>query len=204
MEIKLDPKLSPIENAKKYFKLAKISKKRRKALKRDGKVKNALNELDEYREFVSMLNDVNDVKKILDDLSSDVRSKGSRKSGDYVPPYKRLDLKDGFIVYVGLNAKGNRHVTFKIASPEDLWFHTKDVTGAHVILKLSGKPANEKLINFAASLAAYYSKAKEASYHAADYTQRKHVKSLPKQDRGMLPIATFLLLRFSWFMARAP
>ncbi|MGB3995471.1 MAG: NFACT family protein [Acetomicrobium sp.] len=198
VEIKLDPKLSPIENAKKYFKLAKKYQRNEEKLSKEmEKLKNALNELDEYREFVSMLNDVSDVKKILDDLSSDVRSKGSRKSGDYVPPYKRLDLKDGFIVYVGLNAKGNRHVTFKIASPEDLWFHAKDVTGAHVILKLSGKPANEKLINFAASLAAYYSKAKEASYHVVDYTQRKHVKSLPKTGPGHVTYSDFSSTRVS-------
>ena len=198
VEIKLDPRLSPIENAKKYFKLAKkYQRNEEKLLKEMGELKNALNELDEYREFVSMLNDVSDVKRILDDLSSDVRGDGGRKRGDYVPPYKRFDLKDGFIVYVGLNAKGNRYVTFKIASPEDLWFHAKEVAGAHVILKLSGKPTNEKLIDFAASLAAYYSKAKEASYHVVDYTQRKHVKALPKAGPGHVTYSDFSSTRVS-------
>jgi len=80
----------PLRTLKKYFKLAKKYQRNEEKLSKEmEKLKNALNELDEYREFVSMLNDVSDVKKILDDLSSDVRSKGSRKSGDYVPPYKK-------------------------------------------------------------------------------------------------------------------
>ena len=69
-----------------------------------GELKNALNELDEYREFVSMLNDVSDVKRILDDLSSDVRGDGGRKRGDYVPDvYKRQGYNaSGLYINLGI------------------------------------------------------------------------------------------------------
>ena len=198
VKIELDPSLSAIDNAKKYFKLAKKYQRNKEVLLKElNKLKNSLNELDEYREFISLLTDVSDVKKIFDDFYRHDEGANAKRKGKYVPPCRRFDLKEGFIVYVGLNAKANRYVTFEVASPEDLWFHAKDVPGSHVILKLQGKPSNDKLIEFAASVAVYYSKAHEASYHVVDYTQRKHVKALPKAGPGHVTYSEFASIRVS-------
>jgi len=198
VKIDLDPNLSAIDNAKRYFKLAKKYQRNKEALLKElNRLKGALIELDEYRDFISLLTDVSDVKKIYDDFYRENEAANAKRKGKYVPPCRRIDLKEGFIVYVGLNAKANRYVTFQVASPEDLWFHAKDVPGSHVILKLPGKPANDKLIEFAASVAVYYSKAHEASYHVVDYTQRKHVKALPKAGPGHVTYSEFASIRVS-------
>ncbi|WP_286975428.1 Rqc2 family fibronectin-binding protein [Acetomicrobium sp. UBA5826] len=199
VEIELDPKLSPIENAKRYFNLAKKYHRDQERLQREMETLQAsLRELDEYRDFVSILTDISDIKKILDDFTfNGIGTEDSKRKKRYTPPHKRFDLKGGYIVYVGLNAKANRYVTFEVASSEDIWFHAKEVSGSHVILKLSGNGANDRLVEFAASLAAYYSKAKNTSYHIVDYTLRKYVKALPKSGPGHVTYTNFSSIRVS-------
>jgi len=80
----------------------------------------------------------------------------------------------------GTNRKANRKVTFVLSSPEDLWFHARDIPGAHVIVRLPGKDAPPReVIEFASSLAAYYSRSSESLTVAVDYTRRKHVRPIP-------------------------
>lgn len=90
---------------------------------------------------------------------------------------------DGYTVYIGRNNKQNDYLTFKIAAKNDLWFHSKDIHGSHVILKIdSDKDINEDIIYKCASLAAYYSKGKNSSKVLVEYTFVKNIKK-PKDSK---------------------
>jgi predicted ribosome quality control (RQC) complex YloA/Tae2 family protein len=97
------------------------------------------------------------------------------------PPHLRFEV-DGCTVLVGLSARGNRFVTFRQAASDDLWLHAHEVPGAHVIVKGgASRDALEgsELLAFAASLAAAYSKSRASLSVQIDYTERRHVRSVP-------------------------
>lgn len=108
------------------------------------------------------------------------RKNARAKKKEQLPPHLRFEF-DGAIVFAGLSAKGNRYVTFKLANSDDIWFHAEGVPGSHVILRhsaaLSAKERGD-LLDFCASLAVFYSKAKEASRWRVDYTERKYVSPI--------------------------
>ncbi|MBK5262848.1 MAG: DUF814 domain-containing protein, partial [Peptostreptococcaceae bacterium] len=94
--------------------------------------------------------------------------------------------KDGFRVLVGRNNVDNDILTFKTASPKDIWFHTKDIPGSHVILFLDGKTPGDQTIMEAASLAALHSKAKNSENIPVDYTKVRYVKKPNGAKPGMV------------------
>ncbi|MDR3265565.1 MAG: NFACT family protein [Synergistaceae bacterium] len=111
-------------------------------------------------------------------------SKDKRGSKDKLPPHLRFEI-DGHTVLVGLSARGNRFVTFRQATGDDLWLHAHEVPGAHVIVKGGAggrgelEEAGKNLLAFAASLAAAYSKGRTSLSVQVDYTERRHVRSVP-------------------------
>ena len=186
IEVTLDPELTAAQNAERYFK--KYRKAQANAKKMDelireiSSIDQSINELTEQNELLPLIDDVAEleyaVKDIADWLSRGKTEKnkdGKKKKNDTLPAHLRYDM-DGALILVGLNARGNRFVTFKQAAPNDLWLHAHDLPGAHVIIK--GK-ANDDVIEFAASLAARYSKGKNLSKVQVDCTQRKNVRSIP-------------------------
>ena len=92
---------------------------------------------------------------------------------------------DGFKVIVGRNNKQNDYIT-KQALDTDLWFHTKDVHGSHVILKTENKVPTQNTINKVASITAFYSKGAQSSNVSVDYTYAKYVKKPSKAKPGMV------------------
>lgn len=105
------------------------------------------------------------------------RNKGARKQQkpQKAKPYSYTS-SDGFTILVGKNNTQNDRLTFKDAAPDDIWLHTKDVHGSHVILKLDGRTATDTALFEAAVLAAYHSQGRTSGNTAVDYTQRKYVK----------------------------
>lgn len=97
---------------------------------------------------------------------------------------------DGYTILVGRNNKENDYLTTKYAKKEDLWFHTKDIHGSHVILKLSDNKSNsninESIIYKCAELAAKHSKAKNSSNIPVDYCYVKYVKKPNGSKPGMV------------------
>ncbi|MDF3001417.1 MAG: fibronectin/fibrinogen-binding protein, partial [Bacillota bacterium] len=75
---------------------------------------------------------------------------------------------------------------FKTASPKDVWFHTKDIPGSHVILFTEGKGLTETAIFEAAAIAAYHSKGRDSENVPVDYTQVRHVKKPNGAKPGMV------------------
>lgn len=88
-------------------------------------------------------------------------------------PLKFIAL-DGTEILIGKNNAQNDRLTFKIAAPDDLWLHTKDITGSHVIIRSSN--VSDETLLLAAELAAHFSKAQNSSKVPVDYVQCKFVK----------------------------
>src|SRR5690606_29239104 len=94
---------------------------------------------------------------------------------------------DGLKIWVGRNNRQNDMLTMHRAKPDDMWFHVRQMPGAHVIVQTGGlTPLPEQTLLEAAHLAAYYSSARSSSRVPVDYTLRKHVRK-PKSARpGMV------------------
>jgi predicted ribosome quality control (RQC) complex YloA/Tae2 family protein len=83
---------------------------------------------------------------------------------------------DGFQIYVGRNNIQNDYLTFRIAEKTDIWLHTLNIPGSHVILKTNGEMPTDTALGEAAQLAAFYSKASDSSQVPVSYTAVKNVK----------------------------
>ncbi|KGN01904.1 ferrous iron transporter A [Clostridium botulinum] len=97
--------------------------------------------------------------------------------------------KDGFHIYVGKNNIQNDYLTLKFANKHDIWFHTKNIPGSHVIIKNTGNIPESTLLE-AANLAAYYSKSQTSSNVPVDYTEIKNVKKPNGAKPGMVIYST--------------
>lgn len=153
-----------------------------------GVLENVISELEELREQLAMAALTEDrwtLQQIEKELGlaggkSGKAKVAKRKDEAPLPPHRRFDLVSA-LVFAGLSAGGNRYVTFSLASPEDLWFHTHGAPGSHVILRFSGTPGEAErslAIKFCASLAAWFSKARENAKVRVDCAQKKHVSAI--------------------------
>jgi len=182
--VPLDENLSASRNAERYFRKYKKGKVDREAVKKAiGGIDEGITELLEQLEALESIDDPDllsvSARDVMEWLAPK-RTAGGRKQKSAPPPHIRLE-NGGDLIYIGLNARGNRHVTFKIAAPTDLWFHVHEIPGAHVILRTAGKdqvPADSSL-EIAASLAAWFSRAKNSGKIQVDYTEKKNVRSIP-------------------------
>ena len=179
IEIKLDPRLSPSQNAQKMYKLYNKCKTAKTVLAEQIKLwESELCYLESVRQFLSRAECEQDVIEIRDEL---YRSGYASKMRGYVPPKKltskphRLRTSSGYELLVGRNNIQNDHLTFKVAEKGDLWFHTKDIPGSHVILVCGGEEPSERDYTEAAAVAAKYSKA-TGDLVAVDYTRVKNIK----------------------------
>lgn len=189
VKIDLDPRLSPSKNAERYFKKYKKAHVDPQKIQEEvASLKSSIEELKEQRELLDSIEDLAKLEEaardVMDWLAPPVEKKGGKKAAKGIlPPHARFDV-DGYTILVGLSARGNRFVTFKQATGDDLWLHAHDIPGAHVIIK--GTRGREELegsevLLFAASLAAAYSRGKESLSVQVDYTERRHVRSVPGQ-----------------------
>ncbi|MEG2120082.1 MAG: NFACT RNA binding domain-containing protein, partial [Pseudoflavonifractor sp.] len=97
----------------------------------------------------------------------------------------------GLRISVGKNNSQNDVLTTKLAFKSDIWFHTQKIHGSHVILWTDGEVPDAQSLTEAASLAAYYSQAKESSRVSVDYTPVKYVKKPAGARPGMVVYTTY-------------
>lgn len=103
------------------------------------------------------------------------------------PEPLRFEVEGGFQILVGRNNRQNDYLTLKLALPDDLWLHVKDIPGSHVVVKSPQKTGvPDPVIEQAAQLAAYYSKARQSTKAPVDYTLRKHVRKPKGGKPGMV------------------
>jgi predicted ribosome quality control (RQC) complex YloA/Tae2 family protein len=94
---------------------------------------------------------------------------------------------DGYDIYVGKNNVQNDYVTFKLSRSTDIWFHTKSIHGSHAIIRTpDAMTVPDRTYLQAASLAAYYSKARSSKSVPVDYTEVKNVKKPNGAKPGMV------------------
>ena len=196
ISIPLDTKYSPSINAKKYFK--KYSKlKNAFQVVSEQKIETE-KELDYIQSIIYELEistTLEDVQDIFDEISENVifkeklkkkekKNKVSKKKKNN--SYRPLEYEvDDFKIYVGRNNKENDWLTFSFASKQDIWFHTKDIHGSHVILKVD-KPINNNILVKCAEIAAKHSKALNSSNVPVDYCLVQFVKKPHGSKPGMV------------------
>lgn len=191
--ISLDKRLTPSQNAQKYFKLYNKSKT---ALSEVNNQIEKANEEIEYLEQIlisinqcTQLSDIEEIRAELEETGFIKRKKvkkgmSTTKSKKY--SFLKYVSSEGLEIFVGKNNKQNDEITFKVSSKNDLWFHVKDMPGSHVILKHNDSASIDQSILEAATLAAYYSKGKGSTKIAVDFTERKNVKKQSGAKPGMV------------------
>lgn len=179
--ITLDKRVSPAVNAQRYFKKYTKAKNAEEELKKQIELaRTELDYLESVEEELKKATDEEDLSEIADELFEQgyiKRQKNDRRKKKAISSPMEFTTPDGFKVLVGKNNKQNDLLTMKIAKNSDMWFHTKDIHGSHVVLCYEyGREFSNEAITFAATLAAKYSKASESSQVPVDYTLVKYVK----------------------------
>lgn len=106
---------------------------------------------------------------------------------DKFPNIQKKEI-DGFVVYIGRDAKSNDHLTFNIADKEDIWFHVKGVPGSHVVIRVRENLPTLELIKKAAELAKRNSKADKEERATVVYCQRRFVKKEQGMNDGQVRV----------------
>lgn len=175
--IKLDPALTPNQNAQKYF---HRYQKLKNAVKLIGKqIEEAKNEIDYLESVLSQLEIAGpmDIEVIKEELTAEgyLKKKSSKKQKRKKPSQPDQYLStDGTLILVGKNNLQNDQLSLKMAKKTDYWLHAKNIPGSHVIIK-SDQPSDETITE-AAELAAYFSKYRHSAQVPVDLVQVKHLR----------------------------
>jgi len=178
MDVPLEEKLSPAQNAQRYFKLyQKARSARTLAAEQIEKTRDELNYLEGQVENLRLCEteaELNEIREELEKLNY-VRATRNRRQLKKLPPSQPLHFisSSGVDILVGKNNVQNDELTGS-ARPNETWMHTKDIPGSHVIV-VSEKP-DDATLKEAALLAAFYSKASASSGVPVDYTLKRYVK----------------------------
>ena len=179
--IPLEGDLTPAENAQKYFKAYNKAKRTYSALQEQIQANNEEFEyLDSVLTSVANCKNESDIKEIRNELKESgyiKKNKGDkqRKSVKKSKPMHYIS-SDGYDIYSGKNNVQNDELTLKFARNNDIWLHTKNIPGSHVIVSSNNTEIPNTTLNEAVMLAAYYSKARESTLVPVDYTKKRNVK----------------------------
>ena len=106
---------------------------------------------------------------------------------DKFPNIKKVEI-DGFVIYIGRDAKSNDHLTFNVADKEDIWMHVKGVPGSHVVIRVRENLPTLELIKRAADIAKRNSKADKEESATVVYCQRRFVKKEQGMNDGQVRV----------------
>ncbi len=179
LTIPLDPDLTPMENAKKYFdKYGKLKRTYEALTVLSKETEEELHYLESVMMALDMAREEDDLTQIKEELvlSGYVKKKGNNKKAKLLSKPLHYISSDGYHMYVGKNNYQNEEITFQMAEGGDWWFHAKGMPGSHVIVKCKGAELPDQTFEEAARLAAYYSKGNGQDKVEIDYIQKKHVK----------------------------
>jgi predicted ribosome quality control (RQC) complex YloA/Tae2 family protein len=208
VKVALDPMLTPAQNAQRYFrrysKAGTALKEKAKQLEIVGR---DIDFLESYRVYLDNAADAADIDALREELRDlgYIRKRG-RKPVARSPrkEYLRYESSTGSAIYVGRSGRENDELTMRKAAPTDLWLHTKDIPGSHVILKSSAGAGgrggagtssphagglsgfDEASVREAAGIAAWHSKARDSESVPVDYCLVKYVKKPSGAKPGMV------------------
>ena len=189
--IKLDVRLTPSQNAQKYYgEYRKLDTAEKMLTQLIEKEKQELVYLDSVFDSAARAQTDAELQEIRLELSqSGYLKKGKNRTNEKtVKPLQPLKFKskDGFDIWAGRNNLQNDKLTLKTAKGDDLWLHTKDIPGSHVIVFANGKEIPDSTILEAARIAASNSKAKGGTKIPVDYTKVRYVKKPNGAKPGMV------------------
>lgn len=185
-KIKLHPALSPFENAERYFEKAREEKSRIKALR--NLINKEKQEIERITTLISEIENMDDYKKLKSFYDEQVQKE---EEENIERLFRHFKISGKYDVYVGKDSKSNDRLTIEFAKNDDLWFHARGVSGSHVVLRKPNKKETfpKNVIEIAASIAAYFSKAKNSKLAPVSYTGKKYVV----KRKGMAPGTVQLL-----------
>ncbi len=190
LEIPLDPRFTGAQNAQKYYK--KYAKARTAIREKKLQLEETdatLTYLESVLNFAEQAQAPEAVEELRQELTEGGylrRRKTFGKPKVSKPRPMEFRTSEGLRVLVGRNNKENDHLTFKMAEKTDVWFHTKDIPGSHVILFTEKKEPGEASIREAAALAAWFSKGRSSENVPVDYTRARFVKKPAGAKPGMV------------------
>ena len=194
IEIPLDVTISPQNNAAKYFKEYKKSYSAEQSLTAlTAKDREEIAYLETVLLGLSKCTETSEIAQIREELLLSGYIKAKNTVNKKKPSALKIEEQispDGFKVLVGKNNMQNDYITTRIAEKTDVWFHTKEIHGSHVVVKSDGKELPQSTVIFAARLAAKNSKAKDSSNVPVDYTTVKFVKKPSGAKPGMVIYTT--------------
>lgn len=180
LAVKLEPDLTANENAQKYYKRYNKLKRAQTEIKQQLKL---AQEAVEYLGSIDIALKLVQTRAEVAEIKAELAAAGFisvKNTKNKMPQAKSapliIKLTNDTTLYIGKNNKQNDYVTFSIGSGNDLWFHTKNIPGSHVILKTSLPYPDDNDIQTAAMLSGYFSKARGGSKIPVDCTLRKYVK----------------------------
>jgi predicted ribosome quality control (RQC) complex YloA/Tae2 family protein len=194
IEIPLDTRLSPSQNAQRMYKQYTKCKTAKAVLTEQIKIwERELEYLESVRAFLSAAECEQDLIEIRDELYSAgyaSRLKGYKPQKNAKLQPHKFRTSGGMTLLVGRNNLQNDKLTLKTASKDDIWFHTKDIPGSHVILVTGGEEPSDLDYTEAASVAARFSGASAGENVAVDYTRVKNIKKPSGSKPGYVTYKT--------------
>lgn len=187
--IPLDIRLTPAQNAQKYY------SEYRKADTADKMLRGLIEKGEEELRYIESVFDSlsratteSELSEIREELHSEgyIKSQRSKQKQPKALPPIEYRTSDGFRVLSGRNNRQNDMLTLKLADKSDIWLHVKDITGSHVVIFCEGMEPTEDAISEAALIAAYNSSARTSSTVPVDYTQVRYVKKPSGAKPGMV------------------
>ncbi|GIN94631.1 hypothetical protein J6TS1_05010 [Siminovitchia terrae] len=178
INITLDPRKGPSENAQSYFSKYQKAKNAIGVVKQQ--IQQAKEEITYFDGLLQQLSSasVEDIDEIRDELTEGGyirrRQNRARKKPSGKPSIDKYEASDKTEILVGKNNTQNDFLTNKLARRDEIWLHTKDIPGSHVVIR-STEPDDATILE-AAMLAAYFSKARDSSSVPVDYTKIRHVR----------------------------
>lgn len=189
LTIKLDTSITPLENAQNYF--DRYNRKKRAFAQlpdRIEEVKSELDYLDQLDADLTMGENWDDIGEVQQFLQKNGywrgKTYGQPASGKSAPI--KVTTDEGFVIWVGRNARQNYIVTFEKSDPYDIWLHARDVPGSHVIIKTNGRDVPPEILERAASWAAYYSKLRDEAKALVRVAECRHVRKLKGGNLGQV------------------
>ncbi len=196
IDIPLDENKTPQENAQRYFR--QYSKAKSTYTNTVQQLEDSINELNYLESVKTMLDNcvgTQEIEEIRQELADSGYAKTSVKNNKKKQPKPsephQFISSDGFTILVGKNNRQNDTLTLKTAASSDIWLHTKNIPGSHVIIRTDRREVTDKTLFEAAVLCAYHSSAKLSANVPVDYTTVKNVKKPSGAKPGMVIYENF-------------
>ena len=188
LTIPLKPNLTIVENAQWYYKL--YTKLKNRMVSGEYQLNASTTKL-EYLKSIFYSISLATTRESLEEIRKECMDAGIIKKSKKPLSYKlgksnyiHLTIDEGEM-FIGRNNQQNEYLTHRFAKPTDIWFHTQDIQGSHLILRLNVEP-DDMILSKVAQYAAYFSKARETSKVPVDYTYIKNIKKPPGSPLGFV------------------